>query len=99
MSNLAAVVLAAGRSTRFRSKLPKLLHPIAGRAMIDYVLEAVAGAGVSRVVAVVGADSTQLRAAVGDAVAFAVQAEPLGEVTLKGIAHPVPVFNITAFKQ
>src|SRR5258708_4240536 len=42
---LTAVILAAGHGTRMRSRIPKVLHPICGRPMLDYVLDAVTGAG------------------------------------------------------
>jgi len=42
---LTAVILAAGLGTRMRSRIPKVLHPICGRPMIDWVLEAVNEAG------------------------------------------------------
>ena len=44
--NIGAVVLAAGQGTRMRSALPKVVHPIAGRPMIAWVLDALAAAGV-----------------------------------------------------
>ncbi len=47
-----AVVLAAGRGVRMRSSTPKLLHTICGRTLIECVLDALAEAGVSRVLAV-----------------------------------------------
>ncbi|TMC86626.1 MAG: bifunctional UDP-N-acetylglucosamine diphosphorylase/glucosamine-1-phosphate N-acetyltransferase GlmU [Chloroflexi bacterium] len=46
---LTAVILAAGHGTRMRSRIPKVLHPICGRPMIDWVLEAVNEAGVKDV--------------------------------------------------
>ena len=48
------MVLAAGKSTRMQSALPKVLHEVCGRPMIEYVLDAARAAGVSRIVAVVG---------------------------------------------
>jgi bifunctional UDP-N-acetylglucosamine pyrophosphorylase/glucosamine-1-phosphate N-acetyltransferase len=39
-TNLAAVVMAGGLGTRMRSSTPKHLHPILGRRMVDWVLEA-----------------------------------------------------------
>ena len=51
---LAAVVLAAGKSTRFKSKTVKILHTIAGKPMIRYTLEAVSGLGARRAVLVLG---------------------------------------------
>jgi bifunctional UDP-N-acetylglucosamine pyrophosphorylase/glucosamine-1-phosphate N-acetyltransferase/UDP-N-acetylglucosamine pyrophosphorylase len=49
-----AVVLAAGQGKRMQSDLPKVLIPVLGRPMIEYVLAALAAAGVRRVLAVVG---------------------------------------------
>jgi bifunctional UDP-N-acetylglucosamine pyrophosphorylase / glucosamine-1-phosphate N-acetyltransferase len=51
---LAAVVLAAGKSTRMRSSRPKPLHLLCGRAMLLHILDAVAGLPVERSVVVVG---------------------------------------------
>jgi bifunctional UDP-N-acetylglucosamine pyrophosphorylase/glucosamine-1-phosphate N-acetyltransferase len=42
MSKLAVVILAAGQGTRMKSNLPKVLHPVAGRPMVQYALDAVA---------------------------------------------------------
>jgi bifunctional UDP-N-acetylglucosamine pyrophosphorylase / glucosamine-1-phosphate N-acetyltransferase len=50
----AAVVLAAGKGTRFRSDLAKVLHPVAGRTMLRWVLEALRPLALDRVVVVVG---------------------------------------------
>ena len=52
--SLAAVVLAAGKGTRMKSDLPKVLHKVCGLPMINHVLNAVEGAGADRMVAVVG---------------------------------------------
>lgn len=54
MSQSAAIILAAGKSTRMQSDLPKVLHPICGRPMLGYVLSACRLAGVDRLVVVVG---------------------------------------------
>jgi len=53
-STLGVVVLAAGQGTRMRSRLPKVLHPLAGRPMLGHVLDAVATLEPARVVVVVG---------------------------------------------
>jgi bifunctional UDP-N-acetylglucosamine pyrophosphorylase/glucosamine-1-phosphate N-acetyltransferase len=77
----AAIILAAGQGTRMKSDLPKVLHQVGGRAMLDWVVAAAQGAGVERVVAVVGANSPALKAHVGKALgesAIAVQDAPLG---------------------
>ena len=54
MEETAAIVLAAGKSTRMMSDLPKVLHEICGRAMLGYVLDACRLAGVDRLFVVVG---------------------------------------------
>ncbi|MEO6294228.1 MAG: bifunctional UDP-N-acetylglucosamine diphosphorylase/glucosamine-1-phosphate N-acetyltransferase GlmU [Candidatus Limnocylindria bacterium] len=50
----AAIVLAAGQGIRMRSRIPKVLHPLAGRPLLDHVLDALAAAGVDRPVVVTG---------------------------------------------
>jgi bifunctional UDP-N-acetylglucosamine pyrophosphorylase/glucosamine-1-phosphate N-acetyltransferase len=62
----AAIVLAAGQGTRMRSRIPKVLHPLAGRPMIDHVLAALAEAGVARPVVVIGHGAEAVEAAVAD---------------------------------
>ncbi|MEO6058711.1 MAG: bifunctional UDP-N-acetylglucosamine diphosphorylase/glucosamine-1-phosphate N-acetyltransferase GlmU [Candidatus Limnocylindria bacterium] len=54
MLTRAAIVLAAGQGTRMRSRVPKVLHQLAGRTMIDHVLDTLAAAGVEQVVVVTG---------------------------------------------
>lgn len=50
-----AVILAAGKGTRFRSDLPKVLHPLCGRPMVMYLLDLLAELGVGEPIVVVGA--------------------------------------------
>ena len=54
MSELAAIVLAAGKSIRMKSDLPKVLHETCGRPMLSYVLNACRLTGVDRLIVVVG---------------------------------------------
>jgi bifunctional UDP-N-acetylglucosamine pyrophosphorylase/glucosamine-1-phosphate N-acetyltransferase len=49
-----AIILAAGKSTRMKSRRPKVLHEICGKPMLDFVLRACFGAGCERVLVVVG---------------------------------------------
>jgi bifunctional UDP-N-acetylglucosamine pyrophosphorylase/glucosamine-1-phosphate N-acetyltransferase len=51
---IAAVILAAGKGTRLRSELPKVLHEVCGRPMLAYVFDACRAAGVADLLAVVG---------------------------------------------
>lgn len=63
MTAVAAVVLAAGQGTRMRSRLPKVLHPLAGLPMIEHVLASLAQAGVEHPVVVVGHGAEEVEAA------------------------------------
>lgn len=75
----AAVILAAGKGTRMKSKLAKVLHPLLGRPILWHVVQAVREAGVDEIVVVVGHDAAQVRAAFADDVlTFVEQAEQLG---------------------
>lgn len=76
-SALVVVVLAAGKGTRMRSSLPKVLHPVAGRPMLDHVLEAARALEPSQTVVVVGPEGSQIAEAVRP-IPVAVQAEQLG---------------------
>ncbi|KQR68689.1 bifunctional UDP-N-acetylglucosamine diphosphorylase/glucosamine-1-phosphate N-acetyltransferase GlmU [Rhizobium sp. Leaf341] len=58
-----AVVLAAGESTRMKSSVSKVLHPVAGRPMIAHVMEALAGADIEAAALVVGRDADAVAAA------------------------------------
>ncbi|HSY89397.1 MAG TPA: bifunctional UDP-N-acetylglucosamine diphosphorylase/glucosamine-1-phosphate N-acetyltransferase GlmU [Verrucomicrobiae bacterium] len=76
-STTAAIVLAAGKGTRMKSHLPKVLHPIAGRPMIGQVLASLAPLGAAPVVVVVGPGMETVSAAVAPHPS-AIQAEQLG---------------------
>ena len=60
MSETAAIVLAAGKSTRMKSDLPKVLHEVCGRPMLSYVLSACRLAGADRLLVVVGHGKQQV---------------------------------------
>ncbi len=75
---LSAVVLAAGQGTRMKSKLPKVLHPVAGKSMVHWALDSVDEVGVERIVLVVGHGADQVRESVGHRAAFAEQVEQRG---------------------
>jgi bifunctional UDP-N-acetylglucosamine pyrophosphorylase/glucosamine-1-phosphate N-acetyltransferase len=80
-----AIVLAAGKSTRMKSALPKVVHEICGRPMIEYVLDAVRAAGVTRIIVVVGHAADVVRGLLAEQpnLAFALQTEQ------KGTGHAV----------
>jgi len=60
LSEVAAIVLAAGKSTRMNTNLPKVLHEICGRPMLAFVLNACRMAGVDRLIVVVGHGKEQV---------------------------------------
>lgn len=75
----AAVILAAGKGTRMKSDLAKVLFPLEGRALIHHVVDAVEAAGFGRSLVVVGHQADRVRAELaGRNVEFALQAEQLG---------------------
>ncbi len=78
-TNCTTLILAAGKGTRMKSRKPKVLHEIAGLALIGHVLNAARAAGTGAVVVVVGPDmnAATLKALDADAV-VAVQKKPLG---------------------
>jgi bifunctional UDP-N-acetylglucosamine pyrophosphorylase / glucosamine-1-phosphate N-acetyltransferase len=80
MSNRVGVVMAAGKGTRMKSDLPKVLVPVCGRPMIHFVLDALEEAGLDEVHVVVGyrADDVRSELAGRRNVDFVLQAEQLG---------------------
>lgn len=85
----AAVVLAAGKGTRFRSDLAKVLHPVAGRSMVRWVLQALRPLELDRVVVIVGHQHEQVTAeakAVED-----LDVVPVQQTEQRGTGHAVRV--------
>ena len=77
MTDATAVIMAAGRGTRMKSAVPKVLHELCGRPLIGWVVAAVEEAGIARVVVVDGPD-TPLDGQLPDGVEIAVQQEAKG---------------------
>jgi bifunctional UDP-N-acetylglucosamine pyrophosphorylase/glucosamine-1-phosphate N-acetyltransferase len=75
---IAAIVLAAGKGTRMKSARMKVLHPIAGRPMIEHLLASLAELAPERTVVVIGEGREQMEAALGGRVELAVQEPQLG---------------------
>jgi len=61
LSETAAIILAAGKSTRMKSDLPKVLHEVCGQPMLGYVIDVCRLAGAERVIVVVGYGKEQIR--------------------------------------
>lgn len=76
--NFAAVILAAGKGTRMKSSLHKVLHPIAGRPMIDHLMATVDALAPAKKIVVVGSGRDQLEAALGHRAETVLQEPQLG---------------------
>lgn len=78
MSSTVGVVLAAGHGKRMKSDLLKVLHPVGGVPMLELVVAALKGSGVSRCIVVIGHQREAVKRQLGDRVVYAVQEEQLG---------------------
>lgn len=79
MSQLKAVILAAGKGTRMKSDLPKVVHTIEGKCLVDYAIEAAMGAGADDICLVVGYKYEIVHETIKhQEVKFALQEEQLG---------------------
>jgi len=87
--SFSILILGAGKATRFKSQYPKLLHPLAGRLMGEYVLRAAATAGAERVYMVIGHQAEAMRKAfTRPSVEFIEQKEQLGTGHALMVARP-----------
>ncbi len=90
MSELTAIILAAGKGTRMKSDLPKVAVPALGEPMVRWVVRACREAGCARIVLVVGYKQEVVREIFGgDDVEFAEQAEQLGTGHAVNAAEPL----------
>jgi bifunctional UDP-N-acetylglucosamine pyrophosphorylase/glucosamine-1-phosphate N-acetyltransferase len=96
LARLAAVVLAAGEGTRMRSSRPKPLHRLVGRPMVMWVLDALSGLGLSRVVVVVGHGATRMTKALAEATSLPVALEVVEQPAQRGTGDALSV-ALTAF--
>lgn len=89
MDRLTVIILAAGKGTRMKSPLPKVMHPVAGRPMLEKVVKAAKGAGSQDVRIVVGHGGTLVRPfAEGLGARCFEQKEQLGTADAVGSALP-----------
>jgi len=89
----SVVILAAGQGTRMKSALPKVLHELCGRTLLDWVLDQALALDPKRIVVVVGHGADQVRASVergpaASRVSFVVQAEQNGTGHALQVAAP-----------
>lgn len=92
IQDLSAIVLAAGRGKRMNSKLPKVLHRICGRPMIDYSFENLRKAGVKDLTLVVGFKRNLVLNYTSRNIKYSVQNKPMGtgHAALSGLGQILP---------
>jgi len=78
MSQVTALILAAGEGKRMQSDKAKVLHELCGKPLIEWVYEAAANAGIDRCVVIVGHRAEQIIEYMGDRVEYAYQKQQLG---------------------
>ena len=75
----AAIILAAGKGTRMKSDMAKIFHEIGGQPMLNYVVDAVRGAGVDKIYVIIGRQAKEVeRRFKGSNVHFVHQKQQLG---------------------
>lgn len=78
MAQVSSIILAAGKGTRMKSRLPKVLHSVCGKPMLSHVIRAASDAGVDRSIVVIGHGAEAVRETIGSGVVWVEQAEQLG---------------------
>jgi len=78
MENTAVIIMAAGKGKRMKSNLPKVLHNLAGKPILNYVLDTIYQLEAKRKILIVGYKSDQIRELIGDKIEYVEQKEQLG---------------------
>ncbi len=78
MADLVTVILAAGKGTRMKSALPKVLHRAGGKSMLQHVIDAAVHAGAKRNIVVTGFGGDMVRETIGEQAEFVTQEQQLG---------------------
>ena len=74
----SAIVLAAGKGTRMKSSLCKVMHPVLNKPMIGHIIAALRAAEVDRIIVVVGHGANSVKEYLQDDVEYALQEPQLG---------------------
>ena len=78
MNKLKVIILAGGQGTRMKSKIPKVLHKVLDRTMIDYVIEASNDINADDIMVIVGHQSAMVKAVLGSDIKYRYQKQQLG---------------------
>jgi len=81
------IVLGAGMGTRMKSNLPKVLHQVMGKPMIEHVINSLEAINIEKTVVVTGHKAELIEQALGSRVAYALQAEQLGTAHATMMTH------------
>ncbi|MCR8746019.1 bifunctional UDP-N-acetylglucosamine diphosphorylase/glucosamine-1-phosphate N-acetyltransferase GlmU [Romboutsia lituseburensis] len=76
--NFKAVILAAGKGTRMKSKFPKVIHQVCGKEMVNHVIDVCKKSGVSDIVTILGHESDAVKERLPEGTMIAMQTEQLG---------------------
>ena len=68
-----AIILAAGKGTRMRSKLYKVLHQVCGKTMVEHVVDQLEKADIENIITIVGFGADKVKEVIGDRTKFALQ--------------------------
>ncbi|RXG65826.1 bifunctional UDP-N-acetylglucosamine diphosphorylase/glucosamine-1-phosphate N-acetyltransferase GlmU, partial [Candidatus Atribacteria bacterium 1244-E10-H5-B2] len=75
MRDTAVIIMAAGKGKRMKSNLPKVLHNLAGKPILNYVLDTIYQLEAKRKILIVGHKSDQIRELIGDKIEYVEQKE------------------------
>lgn len=78
MGKITSVVLAAGKGTRMKSETPKVLFPVAGKPMLQHIINVLVAAGIEDIYAVIGYGAEKVQAAISGPITWVQQKEQLG---------------------
>ncbi|MDR3270716.1 MAG: bifunctional UDP-N-acetylglucosamine diphosphorylase/glucosamine-1-phosphate N-acetyltransferase GlmU [Peptococcaceae bacterium] len=91
MSNIAAVIMAAGKGARMKSRLPKVMHRLAGKPLIDHVLDLTDQLGIDHPLVILGHGRALIEEHVRDRAVVVTQTEQLG--TGHAVRQALPGFQ------
>lgn len=86
-----AIILAAGKGTRMKSELPKVLHQVCGKPMVLHIIDKLKEVGIQDIIVVVGHKADMVKEVIGNGVKYAVQTEQNG--TGHAVMQTVPLLN------
>lgn len=91
MSNRYAIILGAGKGTRMKSKLYKVLHPVCGKPMIQHVVDQISGLSFGKIIAILGYGGDAVKNQLGGNISYTVQEEQLG--TAHAVQQAAPLLE------